>query len=103
MSALPTLSAESTRQDLMRVYLDCSDYDQVESLSRAALYIRAGRMLLARPVVRTAAGGRGGEEVELDPRIMLEQINAATAWYAHRKHVAADELRQFTPGDDFRD
>ena len=103
MSALPVLSSETSRSQIIAAYLDCSDYDLVGSTARAAVFIRAGRMLLARPVTRTAAGGQGGEEVELEPRIMQDEVAKAETWYAHQSAIAANELRQYAPADDFRD
>jgi len=43
-------------------------------------------MLLARPLTRSASGGRGGEEVELDVTVVERQVLKAESWL--RAHVA---------------
>lgn len=90
-----------SRGELLVVYKNYSDYDLLNDLARARQFIQAGRMLLGRPVRRSASGGRGGEEVELEPRIMQEEVKAAVAWY-HARSGAVLDPRQLVPDDDFR-
>jgi len=99
----PVLSSDLTRTQLVAIYQDAADYDLVGSLAQARRFIQAGRMLLALPLRRSASGGRGGEEVELEPRIVQEQIARAEAWYHTRASDNSQlEPRQLVPADDFR-
>ena len=86
---------------MIRIYRDYSDYDVVRSLERAGIFIQVARMLLATPVRRTASGGRGGEEVELEPRIVSEQLQRAEGWY-HANYASSQPPRQVIPAEDFR-
>lgn len=98
----PVLSSEPSRAALTKAYQDASDYDLVGSLAQARQFIQAGRMLLALPLRRSASGGRGGEEVELEPRIIQEQIARAEQWYHANAAATNLEPRQLVPADDFR-
>lgn len=88
-----TLTADATRAELLRAYRENSDYDLVDSLSKARTFITAARMLLAVPVRRTAVGSRGGEEVELDLRIVSEEKERAERWYGQKTCRDADPVQ----------
>ncbi|REJ65840.1 MAG: hypothetical protein DWQ31_16640 [Planctomycetota bacterium] len=98
----PELSSALSRAQLIAIYQDASDYDLTGSISQARRFIQAGRMLLAQPLRRSASGGRGGEEVELEPRIIQEQIARAEAWYHTQQATTQLDPRQLVPADDFR-
>jgi len=89
----PILSQELTYAQLVGIYQDYSDYDLVESVARGRVFVQAGRMILARPIRRSAQAGRG-EEVELAPEIMEKQIETAVAWLATRRAANLEPLAQ---------
>lgn len=98
----PELSSSLSRVALIKAFQDASDFDLIGSLAQAQRYIQAGRMLLALPLRRSASGGRGGEEVELEPRIIQEQITRAEQWYHANAAATNLQPRQLVPDDDFR-
>lgn len=101
--ALPVLSSELSRAQLRKHYLDYIDYDLVESAERARVFVQAGRMLLAMPITRTASGGRGGEELELEPLIVERQVTAAKAWLSAHQANATDSQVELGIDPDWRD
>jgi hypothetical protein len=101
VSTTPELSPDLPRKRLVEIFREYSDYDLVGDVGRARLFIQAARMLLATPIRRSASAGRGGEEVELEPRIVLEQMQQAEQWY-HTNYAATRPLRQVVPHEDWR-
>ena len=96
------ISSNLSRADLVAIFQDEADYDLVRSLEKAKRFIQAGRMLLANPITRTASGGRGGEEIELDVDQLKALITKAEGWY-HNNYAASEvELRQLVPDDEYR-
>lgn len=70
------------RAAILAAYHDNADYDLVGSTTKAREFILACRQLLAPDVSvkRSAHGGRGGNEVELDQTLIQAQSLAAQRW-----------------------
>lgn len=69
---------------LYAAYHDNLDYDLVESQAKARAFVAACRGLLSPDVTvkRSAHGGRGGNEVELDQTLLRQQLLDAQRWLA---------------------
>lgn len=97
----PTLSSAMSYAEILAVHQDYSDYDLVDSVARARLFIQATRMLLAYAIRRSGQASRA-EEIEVEPEILERQLTRAMTWYASRS--ARDELpRQLVPDPDWRE
>lgn len=95
---LADINLSLSREQLLAVYGENVSYDATGDLASCQRFIAAARCLLATPVRRSAAGGRGGEEVEIEPRIVLEQLQRAERWAAARTGPAIDRLpRVYAP------
>jgi hypothetical protein len=99
--ALPELSSQLSYGALLKAFQDTSDYDLVNSVARAQIYIQAGRMMLALAIRRTGQASRA-EEIEVEPEIVERQVNAAIRWLRSR-NAAALPPRQIIPDECWRD
>lgn len=72
------------REAILAAYHENADYDLDGSTGKARAFIVACRQLLAIDVSvkRSAHGGRGGNEVELDQTLIERQLNDARQWLA---------------------
>ena len=95
------LNSATPRSEVLRAYQDHANYDLIGSSAAAKVFIHAARILLSTPVRRTQVGSRGGEEIELEPRIVQEQLQRAEGWYAQHAAAAAD-APQFGIDPDWR-
>lgn len=97
----PELSSAMSYGAILKVFQDYSDYDLELSPTRARIFIKAGRMLLALAIRRSGQATRG-EEVELEPEIVERQVKAGIAWLAAYNEFAAGP-RQVIPSPNWRD
>ena len=97
----PVLTSDMTYGEILKVFQDFSDYDLETSPTRAKVYIKAGRMLLAIALRRSGQSSRA-EEIEVAPEIMQEQVKSAVVWLASYNAANAGP-RQVIPDPDWRD
>jgi hypothetical protein len=93
---MSTLSSASTLDQVRNSYADNASYAEDESQAKARAFITACRILLLK-LPKRAAHGRGNE-VELDPRLIAEEMRRAQAWLASSsdnaiKHVSFEDFR----------
>lgn len=69
---------------MLAAYADNASYEEDASVAKAKAFATACRSLLSpgRIVKRSAAGGRGGNEVELMPELLQQQLEDARRWLA---------------------
>jgi len=79
---MATLSSTSTLVEVQAAYDDNAGYAEDGSAAMARTFITACRILLRRVPKRASHGGRGAEEVELDPTMIREELKAAQQWLA---------------------
>ena len=79
---MSTLSSTSTDAQVRAAYDDNASYSEDGSLAKAKALVTAIRLLLRRQPKRFASGGRGGEEVELDPKVLQDELRAAQSYIA---------------------
>jgi hypothetical protein len=77
---MATLDSTSTLSEILAAYADNASYAEDGSATKARSFITACRLLLINLPRRTSAGGKGGEEIELDPRMIQEEMQAAQRW-----------------------
>jgi hypothetical protein len=72
---MSSLNATSTLAEIKAAYADNASYFEDGSPAKARAFVTACRLLLLKLPKRVASGGRGqGEEVELDVRVIQDQI-----------------------------
>lgn len=72
------LSSTSTLAEIQAAYDNNASYHEDGSAEKARTFITACRMLIGRLPKRVSKGGRSqGEEIELDPRLLADQIEEA--------------------------
>lgn len=98
---MPELTSSLTYAELTAIFQDHADYDLVDSVARARVFIQAGRMILAWGMKRTSQAGRG-EEVELAPEVVERLVSAAISWLRCR-NLASEEPRSLGVAADWRD
>ena len=86
------LDSTSTLQEILDAYADNASYAEDGSAAKARGFVTACRLLLLQLPKRAASGGRGGEEIELDPLVIENQLNQARQWLA-RNDVSASAGR----------
>ena len=75
---MATLNSASSLDDVQASYADSASYHEDGSPAKARAFITACRLLLLLLPKRASRGGRAqGEEIELDPRLLAEQITEA--------------------------
>jgi len=81
---MSTLSASSTRAQVLDEYSNTCSYEEDADAAKCRRFITAVRMLLSprHSLKRSAHGGRGGEEVELDLVTLRQELTAAQSWLA---------------------
>jgi hypothetical protein len=93
---MSTLSSSSTLTQIKNAYLDNASYAEDASVTKARAFITACRILLLR-LPKRAAHGRGNE-VEMDPRLIAEEMRSAQRWLVSSsdnaiKHLSLEEFR----------
>ena len=79
---MSTLSSASTLQQIKDAYADNASYEEDASVAKAKIFITACRLLLVKLPKRAVHGGRGGEEVELEPDLIRDELASAQKWLA---------------------
>ena len=87
---MSTLSASSTLREIKASYLDNASYQEDESVPKAKAFITACRMLLLQLPKRANLANRN--EIEIDTKLLPEQIEEAKAWIA-TNDVAAGAVK----------
>ncbi|MFZ5833016.1 MAG: hypothetical protein ACOY3P_23260 [Planctomycetota bacterium] len=80
VAAVATLNSQSTREEILAAYADDASYAEDGSAAKARTFITACRLLLLKMPKRVSKGGTGGEELELDTRLIQEEKTAAERW-----------------------
>jgi hypothetical protein len=75
-----TLNSASTVAEIKASYADNASYHEDGSVPKAKAFITACRLLLLKLPKRVNTGGSQGEEVELDPVRLSDQIKEARAF-----------------------
>lgn len=93
---MSTLSSVSTLDQIRDAYADNASYAEDSSVAKARAFVTTCRILLLK-LPKRAAHGRGNE-VELDPRLIADEMRRAQAWLASSadnsvKHVSLEEFR----------
>ncbi len=85
------LTSASTTDAAFAQYENAANYEST-GIADCRLFIEACRFLLSprRTVKRSAAGGRGGSEVELDQTLIAAELEAARQWLATALATLAD-------------
>jgi hypothetical protein len=74
-----TLTAASTRAEVIAAYEDNASYEEDGSVTKAKAFVTACRILLRREPKRYRRG-RDGDEVEIDPQIVASELEYARKW-----------------------
>ncbi len=96
---MSSLDSTSTLAQIKAAYYDNASYDEDSSTAKASAFATACRFLLLKLPKRMAHGGRGGDEVELDPVQIRLQLDAARQWVSANqvggsvKHVSFANFR----------
>ncbi|OHB82787.1 MAG: hypothetical protein A2V98_25835 [Planctomycetes bacterium RBG_16_64_12] len=75
-----SLSGASTLAEVLAAYDDTASYAEDSNVAKAATFVTACRILLRRLPKRAAHGGRGAEEIEIDPVVLRDEMRAAQKW-----------------------
>lgn len=96
---MSTLDSSSTLAEIKAAYADNASYQEDASVSKARAFCTACRLLLLNLPKRVAHGGRGSEEIELELRLIREELEAGKQWLAansesgYVKHVSFENFR----------
>jgi len=96
---MSTLTSANTLAEIIASYTDNASYREDNSASKASAFATACRILLLKFPKRTAHGGRGGDETEIDP-VLIEKQLADAEQFANFSGQAKARRAQFT---NFRD
>jgi len=96
---MSALNSASSLVDIQASYADNASYAEDGSPAKARAFITACRLLLLKLPKRASSGGGG--EVELDPRLIAEEIADA------KRYLTESNIRSAPPKcfsiEDFRD
>ncbi len=95
------VTSASTDAEVEAAYDDNASYAALGSAAMARAFCVACRILLRRVAKRTVHGGQRGFEVEVDPRMVQQELQQAQAWLATAD--AAGGGVKYTDLSDFRD
>lgn len=97
---MSALSSSSTLTEIKNAYLDNASYEEDGSTSKAAAFITACRMLLAKLPKRALHGGRN--EIELDLGQIRKELDQAKTWLATSSTAATGGGVRFNDFTSFR-
>lgn len=100
---MSSLSSASTLTEVEAAYDDNAAYAESGSASMARAFCTACRILLRRVAKRTAHGGQWGFELEIDPRVVQQELQQAQAWLASAPAASTDGGVKYTDFSNFRD
>lgn len=87
---MSTLNSASTFEQIQAAYADNASYQEDGSAAKARAFITACRLLLLKLPKRVSKGGKSqGEEIELDPRLLAEQIGEAKRYLSEANIATA--------------
>lgn len=67
-------------QEIKDAYDDNASYDEDSSVAKAKIFVTACRLLLRKIPKRSVHGGRGGEEIEIQPDLIQREMDIAKAY-----------------------
>ena len=70
----------ATLASLISDYESNADFDETASATKAKAFVTVCRKLLVKLARGVQTGGAGGERVEMDPRLIREEMLAAKKW-----------------------
>jgi hypothetical protein len=89
---MSTLSGASTLAQVKAAYDDNASYEEDASAAKCRAFVTAGRILLRRVPKRAVHGGRGaGEEIEIDPVVLRDEVTEARRWLARNPGAAGTD------------
>jgi len=100
---MSTLSSSSTLAEIQAAYADNASYAEDASPAKARVFVTACRLLLLYLPKRSVSGGRGGTEVELDPRLIQQEMQAANRWLASSRAAVTGGGVVYADFDNYRD
>jgi len=100
---MSTLSSSSTLTEIQAAYMDNASYAEDASTAKARAFVTACRLLLLKLPKRSVSGGRGGTEIEIDPRVIQQELTAANQWLAHSRTSQTGGGITYADFDDYRD
>lgn len=96
---MATLNSASTRDEMLAAYNDNASYSEDGDAAKARAFITACRCLLMKTPRRVARGGPASEEIEMEPRLLMDQIEEARRWLSvnasQRESVAFSDFSDF--------
>ena len=98
---MATLTSASTLAEIKAAYADNASYLEDGSATKARAFITACTLLLLRLPKRVSKGGGQGEEIELDPQLLADQIGEAKR-YLSAANVAIAPTKCYSI-ENFRD
>jgi hypothetical protein len=98
---MSALNSSSTRQEILDAYADNASYAEDGDATKARAFITACRILLLKIPRRVARGGPASEEIEMEPRLIMDQIDEAKRWLA--MNAPRQESVQYSDFRNFRD
>jgi len=102
---MSTLTSSSSIDEIIASYADNASYEEDGSVTKARAFVTACRLLLLKLPKSASVGGGdrgGGHEMELEPRLIKEELAAAQQWVALNASTASDgSTRHTTSYSDF--
>ena len=97
---MSALNSASTLAEIKAAYADNASYSEDGSVAKAKSFITACRLWLMKIPRRVARGGPASEEVEMEPRLLIDQIQEAKRYVVCNAQHEATMYSDFT---NFRD
>ena len=97
------LDSASTFQEVVDAYADNASYAEDGSATKARAFCTACRLLLLQLPKRAASGGPRGEELEMEPQSIENQLNQARQWLNVNVDSAGSGRTRYSDFSGFRD
>ena len=88
-----SLNSASRLAEIKAAYDDNASYEEDGDAAKARAFITACRLYLMRIPRRVAHGGPASEEIELEPRMLIDQIQEAKRWLALNVPAASGAVK----------
>lgn len=99
---MASLDSTSTLADIKSAYADNASYAEDGSAAKARAFITACRLLLLKLPRKAAFAGQAGHEIELDTKLLADEIRQAQQWLTLNSGTAAGSVTTLVPSKDFR-
>jgi hypothetical protein len=100
---MSTLNSASSLAEIKAAYFDNASYSEDADVAKARAFITACRCLLMKIPRRVARGGPASEEIEMEPRLLMDQIAEAKKWLTdNAPSSASDGAVRFSDFSNFR-